>query len=149
MTNNVNASDRSFSDIYNGILIGLRQWSDWDTLTRYLRENNHGQWYVYYLNATVPNMPLSVATFDKFIQEIDRLLRTDHDEPYLGIVYVDDPGNPKFIKIYDPNNLGASCGCSGKTILPGWIISLVAPEDLSAHAVVPEGRRRWWARIFT
>ncbi len=30
----------------------------------------------------------------------------------LGIVYVDDPVAPSLIKIYDPNNLGSTCGSS-------------------------------------
>ena len=50
-----------------------------------------------------------------FVTEIDRLLRQDHAEDYCGIVYADDLQQPRFIKIYDPNNLGVSCGYSSKT----------------------------------
>jgi hypothetical protein len=41
-----------------------------------------------------------------------RLLRAEHHESYCGIVYADDLENPRLIKIYDPNNLGSSCGSS-------------------------------------
>jgi hypothetical protein len=47
-----------------------------------------------------------------FIERIDALLRAEHHESYCGIVYADDLENPRLIKIYDPNNLGSSCGSS-------------------------------------
>ncbi|MBN6741765.1 hypothetical protein HFU84_05100 [Acidithiobacillus sp. CV18-2] len=141
--------NEGFLSKYSGTLIGLRHWSDWDDLMKYLDSRNQGQWYVYYLNATCPQMPLSSATFSKFIEEMDKLLHADHDESYLGIIYVDNQKCPELIKIYDPNNLGSSCGCSGKNILPGWIISLDRPADLSVTTITPEGRNRWWRRILS
>jgi len=42
-------------------------------------------------------------------------LRADHHESYCGIVYADDLDKPRLIKIYDPNNLGSSCGSSKTT----------------------------------
>ncbi len=40
----------------------------------------------------------------------------------VDVVYVVDRETPKKIKIFDPNNLGASCGSSGFTVLPGWVL---------------------------
>ena len=92
--------------------------------------------------------PATSADLLRFIDEIDRLLRREHDEDYCGIVYADDPVAPTMVKIYDPNNLGVSCGYSDNPPLPGWVLSRLAPVDLAA-ARQPAGRRRWWQRLFS
>jgi hypothetical protein len=56
------------------------------------------------------------------------LLRDEHRESYCGIVYADDLDKPRLIKIYDPNNLGSSCGSSKNPPGPGWIMSRCAPN---------------------
>ena len=81
------------------------------------------------------------------ISEIDELLRAEHKEDYCGIVYADDLQNPTFIKIFDPNNLGVSCGFSDHPPLPGWVLSLSKPEDLPNAFPPPQNRRRWWQRL--
>jgi hypothetical protein len=53
------------------------------------------------------------------------------------------------IKIYDPNNLGVSCGYSDNPPLPGWVLSRIAPVDLQAVDITPNNRKRWWRRIFS
>ena len=53
------------------------------------------------------------------------------------------------VKIYDPNNLGVSCGFSTNPPLPGWIMCRVPPEDLQPGHKIPEGRRRWWRALFS
>ena len=84
---------------------------------------------------------------ESFVTEIDKLLRKEHDEDYCGIVYADAPSAPTFIKIYDPNNLGVSCGYSDNPPLPGWVMSLIPPVDLPA-AQAPKARRHWWQQLF-
>lgn len=139
----------AFSDKFDqGVFKGVLRWPQWDALLAVLRERNDGRWYIYYVGETVPGQPLDRDGFERAVNEIDLLLRRDHDEDYLGIVYADDVEQPAMIKIFDPNNLGASCGCSGERILPGWVISRLPPEDLGAVAPNPEGRRRWWRRVF-
>ena len=81
-------------------------------------------------------------------EQIDELLRREHDEQYCGIVYVDDVNAPSFVKIFDPNNLGVSCGYSDSPPLPGWILSKLPPVDLQAPVPQPGNRRRWWRRLF-
>jgi hypothetical protein len=76
------------------------------------------------------------------------LLRREHDEKYCGIVYADDLQSPSFIKIYDPNNLGVSCGYSDNPPLPGWVLSKIQPVDLQSTQVVPKNRQRWWRALF-
>ena len=81
--------------------------------------------------------------------ELDKLLRDEHREDYCGIVYADDLKAPSFIKIYDPHNLGVSCGYSDNPPLPGWVMSRIAPLDLAAARVNPKKRQRWWKRLFS
>jgi len=131
---------------YHGMLWAVREWTDWETLMARLVSQSAG-WYAYFVGMEVPEKPLTEAEFQRLLTEMDLLLRRDHRERYLGIVYVDDRAHPQLIKIYDPNNLGASCGSSGKQIPPGWILSKLVPEALPAPAVIPEGRRRWWQTL--
>jgi hypothetical protein len=71
-------------------------------------------------------------------------LRAEHHESYCGIVYADDLENPRLIKIYDPNNLGSSCGSSKTPHPPGWIMSRLPPDEIIAIRAAPENRKRWW-----
>jgi hypothetical protein len=97
---------------------------------------------VYFVGVDFPQAPLDAVTFCKVLDAIGTLLHHDHKEKYLGIVYVDDFEHPRLIKIYDPNNLGASCGSSGKVVPAGWILlagrllilwgSLLCPKAASA-----------------
>ncbi|WP_026280247.1 MULTISPECIES: hypothetical protein [unclassified Thioalkalivibrio] len=127
---------------------GILYWEQLERLWTLLRDRADGGWYVYAVGDTVPVEPVSAEDFRRFIDEVDTLLRQDHDEDYCGIVYVDDREAPEFVKIFDPNNLGSSCGSSGLRVLPGWVLSRVPPVDLEA-AMPPTGsRRRWWQRLF-
>ena len=72
----------------------------------------------------------------------------EHPHDYCGIVYADQLDAPSFVKIFDPNNLGVSCGFSDNPPLPGWILCRVPPEDLKPDAPLPEGRKRWWRALF-
>ena len=136
-----------FMGLYNGMLRGIREWSRWDEFQQTLVEQADNGWYVYFVGVDFPRAPLDAATFCKVLGAIGALLHHDHKEKYLGIVYVDDFEHPRLIKIYDPNNLGASCGSSGKVVPAGWILSRVAPDPLGEF-IVPEGRKRWWREIF-
>jgi hypothetical protein len=51
------------------------------------------------------------------------------------------------VKIYDPNNLGSSCGTGKHPHPPGWIMSRVPPAELQRPGPLPEGRRRWWRAL--
>ena len=78
--------------------------------------------------------------------ELDELLRREHHEDYCAIVYADDLDAPNFIKIYDPNHLGSSCGSSAtkSSIVPGWLMSKMPPRELEISGVVTGQRKRWW-----
>ena len=136
----------AFHDLYTG-----RLWSimSWDQLTAFWgRIDPAGGWYLYAVGEPPPAAPASAEATGTFIHHIDELLRREHHHDYCAIVYADDIEKPGFIKIYDPNNLGVSCGFSTNPPLPGWIMCQVPPEDLKPAHPLPEGRRRWWNKLF-
>lgn len=136
----------AFHDLYAG-----RLWSvmSWDQLSTFWLRIDHGAgWYLYAVGEDVPAGPAAAGQTAEFVRRIDVLLRDDHRHDYCGIVYADNLEQPSFIKIYDPNNLGVSCGFSTNPPLPGWIMSLVQPDDLQVERKAPEGRRRWWRSLF-
>lgn len=136
----------AFQDLYTG-----RLWSvmSWDQLTAFwVRLDPGAGWYLYAVGEPAPTEPATASQATEFVRRIDALLRDDHRHDYCGIVYADNIERPSFVKIYDPNNLGVSCGFSTNPPLPGWIMSRVPPEDLRPQHQPPEGRRRWWRALF-
>lgn len=127
-----------------------RLWSimSWDQLTAFWTRIEPEGWYLYAVGEPVPAEPATAEQTAEFVRRIDGLLREDHRHDYCSIVYADDLERPAFVKIYDPNNLGVSCGFSDNPPLPGWIMCRMPPEDLSPESKAPEGRRRWWRAIF-
>ena len=136
-----------FETKLNATLYGLLRWSDWDALRQRLLDGPPRAWFVYAVGTEVPSAPLSPAAFPLALAEIDATLRRDHREDRLGIVYADDLARPTLVKIYDPNNLGASCGSIGHRVPPGWVLSLDPPSAIASPAPLPGGRRRWWAAL--
>ncbi|EGV50252.1 hypothetical protein [Candidatus Endoriftia persephonae] len=134
---------------FRGSFTSALRWHHLDDLWGVLREDAEGGWYVYAVGETPPSTVLDSAAFNRFISEIDTLLREEHKENYCGIVYADDLRQPSFVKIYDPNNLGVSCGYSDNPPLPGWVLSKIPPVDLPATQQLPNNRKRWWRRLFS
>jgi len=139
-------ADDTYLAAFRGSFTSALRWPQLDALWRRVRAQPEG-WFVYAIGEQPPGAPAVADDLLHFIDEIDRLLRREHDEDYCGIVYADDLGEPTMIKVYDPNNLGVSCGYSDNPPLPGWVLSRLAPVDLEA-ARQPAGRRRWWQRLF-
>lgn len=142
----LDVSDSDFMSAFRGGFTSALRWPQLDELWQRVRSEPHG-WFVYATGEAPPELPAGVETLLRFIDEIDLLLREEHDEDYCGIVYADDLSTPRMIKIYDPNNLGVTCGYSDNPPLPGWVLSRSRPVDLAA-ARQPAGRRRWWQRLF-
>lgn len=141
-------TESAFISAYQGRFSNLLRWPDFQQLIQTLLAHNDGNWYLYALGEPPPAECSTQAESKKFLLEIQRLIEKDHDEDYCGIVYVDDRQKPGFVKFYDPNNLGASCGSSGKHVFPGWIMSRLAPDDLKIAFPLPANRRRWWRNLF-
>lgn len=145
MTNNKSP----FMQAYSGYLRNLLGWEDLERLWDRLREQSAKQWYLYAVGELPPEDQITTAELETFMTQIDELLRQEHQEDYCGIVYVDQPDDPTFIKIYDPNNLGSVCGSGfGPPPPPGWILSLIKPDNLEEALPQPGNRRRWWQRLF-
>jgi len=135
-----------FLAAFRGSFTSALRWHQLDELWERVRARADAGWYLYAIGEPPPSVPADAEGVGRFIDEIDRLLRTEHDEDFCGIVYADDPKSPTMIKVYDPNNLGVVCGFSDNPPLPGWVMSLLPPVDLPA-ALPPKGRRRWWQRV--
>lgn len=137
---------KSFHELNTGRLWAVMSW---EQLTAFWsRVQPEAGWYLYAVGESVPQAPASAEQTTEFMRGLDVLLRDDHRHDYCGIVYADDLEMPSFIKIYDPNNLGVSCGFSTNPPLPGWIMSRVPPEELHSTHKLPEGRKRWWRSLF-
>jgi hypothetical protein len=131
----------------NGLLYSLLKW---DQLSEFWTNvDKDAGWYLYAVGEAVPIAPATPAQVEIFIVEVDALLRRDHRESYCGIVYADKLDKPTFIKIYDPNHLGASCGSSKTPTWPGWVMSQVPPVELHLKHALPANRKRWWQGLFS
>ena len=138
--------DSPYLAAFRGSFTSALRWHQLDDLWGRVRAAPDG-WFVYAVGEVPPTQPAEGAELRRFIDELDALLRREHDEDYCGIVYADDLASPSMVKIYDPNNLGVSCGYSDNPPLPGWVLSRLIPVDLQAMRP-PAGRRRWWQRLF-
>lgn len=127
--------DNSFSEKYTGSFKSLLQWSDFDDYWESLKEIEKNGWYVSVPSLTPDLTPKSDEDINRFLDEIAVLIHKYHQERVCGIVYVDDLDNPNMIKIYDPNNLGYSCGSSPIKPFAGWVISTMLPEAMENASI--------------
>lgn len=135
-----------FAARMDGTFTGILRWEQLDALWARVLEQPRG-WYLLQAGEAPPAEPLAAVRLPDAIAALDALLRRDHDHDYCGIVYADNPAQPQLIKIYDPNNLGVSCGTSGRTVVPRWLLTRLAPQPLEDSAPAPAGRRRWWQSL--
>lgn len=140
--------EEPFHTVFRGSFTGMLRWEDLDALWQRVHGNAAG-WYVYAIGEAPPTAPAGAEEVQRFIAEVDALLRQEHEEDYCGIVYADSRTEPTMIKIFDPNNLGVSCGFSDNPPLPGWVLSRLPPVALYDRAHRPESRRRWWRRLWS
>ena len=133
--------DEGFERMLRGTLYGVMQWQQLTALWQ--KVDAQAGWYLYAVGQAVPMSVADAEHVHQFVAQLDTLLRQEHHEDYCGIVYADDLEHPTFIKIYDPNHLGSSCGSSKTPTLPGWIMSQIPPTEL-VTSPVPQGRQRWW-----
>jgi hypothetical protein len=95
----------AYLQAFRGSFSSTLRWRQLDALWQILKEDADGGWYIYAIGEPPPTSTAEPVMVLKFIESIDALLRTEHDEAYCGIVYADNLDQPGFIKIYDPNNL--------------------------------------------
>ena len=143
----VESSEESFIEAFRGSFTSALRWHHLDALWANVHRDADGGWYIYAIGEQPPKEISDAAQVTLFLEEIDDLLRREHDEDYCGIVYADDLSDPSFIKIYDPNNLGVSCGYSDNPPLPGWVMSKLKPSVLEQAMNATKSRQRWWQKI--
>jgi len=136
-----------FRSAFKGRFENVLRWEQLDALWKVLDLDAGGGWHIYAVGEPPPQVPADVALLKSFLAEIEHLLRKEHDEDYCGVVFADSMDAPRFVKIFDPNNLGVSCGFSDNPPLPGWILSKLPPVDLKAPMPLPGNRRRWWQSL--
>ncbi len=134
---------------FRGYFSCVLRWQQLDRLWEQVFTDNSQGWYVYAVGEEIPTQPLYADALRKVITELDKLLRQDHSEDYCGIVYTDSMTQPAYIKVFDPNNLGSTCGSSGNPPLPGWILSKMQPINLPAAMPQTGNRRHWWQKLFS
>ncbi len=140
--------EKAYMSAFKGSFTSTMRWSDLDEFWKVLKSKADDGWYIYAVGEIPPVKTVNKEKLLEFINNIDELLHNDHDEEYCGIVYIDNKQTPEFIKIFDPNNLGVSCGYSENPPLPGWILSRIQPVELETEMNPPKNRQRWWRRIF-
>ncbi len=118
-----------FYQKFKGRFSGVLRWEQLDQLWDSLAQTQV-QWYLYDLSQAPPLQAQGQVSVKAFINEIDKILRSEHQEDYCGIVYVDSLSDPSMIKVFHPKRLGVVCGSSDNPPLPAWIISLLPPIDL-------------------
>ena len=141
--------EEDYLKAFRGSFTSTMRWHDLDAFWKVLKAHADDKWYIYAVGHEPPDSPVDKQDLLNFIAKIDELLRTEHDEDYCGIVYVDNKEHPEFIKIFDPNNLGVVCGFSENPPLPGWILSRIQPVELEAALNPPKNRKRWWQQLFS
>jgi len=139
--------ENTFAARMNGRFYGVLQWADLDKLWEKVRAEPEG-WYAALTGEPPPTMPMTVEEQGKFITEIDALLHKEHHYDYCGVVYVDDPGKPTLLKIFDPYNMGSGCRVGGDPIPPLWVLSRIQPTLLQSNIPLSHSRKRWWQGLF-
>lgn len=143
--NNTNDPDtEAFRIRLSGTFHGILQWQQLDLLWERVKR---GQWFFSQVGETLPERPLSGNALAAQIDALNTLLKQDHDYDYCGIVYVDHVEHPTLIKVYDPNNLGSSCGSSSAPAPPRWILCTARPAPVEGLGPAPVARRQWWQRL--
>ncbi|MDD5478094.1 hypothetical protein [Rhodoferax sp.] len=137
----------AFSQQFHGNFVGMLDWSQLDDLWLKVRSQPLG-WYASQVGEAAAQVSMTAAVLHNFIDEIDALLRHEHQYNYCGIVYADSRAQPTFIKIFDPHHLGSFCSHGGAIIQPRWVLSRVQPEPFEEDAPLPGSRQSWWRRVF-
>lgn len=127
----------------NGRFEGILTWPDFDALWARLRSAPAG-WFVH---DTEADQPAHAATPEAFAAALDRaeeMFAHARSRSWCGAVYVDDPGDPALVKLFDPHGM-AACGGGGGASRPRYILSRIPPAHLSAGGTRSE-KRGWFRR---
>ncbi len=119
--------DTPFWRAYQARASGLLNWPDVDSLWQLLAARPEN-WFVYDLDKPPPGAPLLAADFAAFLPAAEALVNARRDRSHSGAIYIDNRETPSFIKIFDPTNMGTSCGGDHDMIFPRYILSKLKPD---------------------
>jgi len=130
--------DTAYWRAYQGRASGLIDWKDVDALWPLLGAQPEG-WFVYDLEATPPVAPMPAPDFTAFLPQAEALVNERRDRSHSGAIYIDSREAPSFIKIFDPTNMGTSCGGDHEMIFPRYILSKTKPDSRPARTPKRKG----------
>ncbi len=148
INNSLNYQNSDFLTAFNGKFYGVLRWSQLEELWQVVKSDSNQGWYIYAVGEALPTHKTIGGSVNTYVDELNKLLRREHDEEYCGVVYTDSFKEPRLIKVFDPNNLGTSCSIATQGPLPSWIFTKMMPEELSNQAKQTKNRRRWWEAVF-
>jgi len=143
------SSVTSYEKQLNGSFSSLLRWPDFDAFWQQLRLSDGKDWYIHSPDQPPPSSPVTPDEFKQRLQSLENWLKSNHQEDYCGIVYVDNKENPSFIKIYDPNNLGVVCGISRTPIAPAWTLSKSKPAGHPLQLGQEKRKQHWWRKLIS
>lgn len=130
--------DTPFWRLYQGRASGLLHWPEVDAFWATLSQTPSG-WYVYDLETPPPENPHSPADFSTALKAAQSLVNARRDRSHSGAIYIDNRETPAFIKVFDPSNMGTSCGGAHDMIFPRYIFSKAKPEPRPAPPPAKKG----------
>jgi hypothetical protein len=128
-----------------GHFVGMLRWPQFDALWQQLRRDPRG-WFLSQANQAAPLQPLEPDRFAATLDEIESLLKRELGPEYCGVVYVDDPDSPGFVKVYAPRTMGSMCACGSAPTPPAWVLSRCHPARFPEPPPVAAPGGRWWER---
>ena len=132
-------SDRAFRGKFSGIL----DWERFDAFWQRLTDAPEG-WFVFDPEGEAPTAPISAKGFAEFLDQARPVLEARRRLGHCGVIYVDDPAAPNFVKMFDPVNMGSSCSVGGAPVLPKWVLSRMQPDALPKPDTARPG---FWSRV--
>ncbi len=128
--------DTDFWQAYQRDFQGLLHWPDVEAFWQLLAATPQG-WYLFDPTSTAPDTPIDTKQFPAILTEIKTLIHSGRKTSHCFALFTDDRLSPNFVKIFDPANLGATCGSSGTRTLPHWTLSRTQPDTLPQEPVTP------------
>ncbi|CAB5502790.1 hypothetical protein [Bathymodiolus thermophilus thioautotrophic gill symbiont] len=132
---------------FQGRFIGIMQWDDCRALFDKL-SSNPNDWYVYDTSKVAPKTVTNTNDFLDTINNIKKIIKSEHQERYCGIVYTNNLDNPDFVKIFHPNNLGKSCGSNENPPIPQWLLSKIKPVEVMVNFNSPSKKKGFISKYF-